>query len=874
MFPAHTCRVAPDQAMIDAWWQDPRASSPFRSAQVLFTLAFLSGALFHLIIPGDGDYLWQIVLYAIVAAIVSWQLSSRLSPATYHRVNYLGMLVGAALASLHSPLRWNLAAVLSIGFIGGLRRRHSRVQTLVAGVLATITLTLTARLHEIDHAWVVTSAILGVTLILVSDVDWSLVNRRRESETLADMSSFSGSFVWEGDLESGNLVGVTGDVLGVMGYSAQEFASSDVYRRMHPDDAFQWVDENRSDLENSVFTRTIRLRHRAGHWVTLAEEIKVRNNPDGTRVLRGVSSDITRVLAAEQSRERYRGVVSRMRASVVMCHHDDQGTVVVDEINATAAERFNINLIDAAGQPLVETVPWCGDPVIQAALHRMTEDEPDKLLLTRFSPNGVTPVDDAEHEDQAGASPTVLDIEVVPLNEGLFAVVMHDISEVVAGEETIRHQANHDGLTGLPNRFRFMARAVRALDERGKDERVGLLMVDFDRFKEINDTLGHTVGDDLLRTISQRLAARFDRKDVTVARIGGDEFALLITGNPSLDELTWFADETCDTVSLPSTVAGMGLRITASVGIASAPRDGVDVTTLFRHADMAMYQAKNLGSRWAVYDGDDSEHSMQRLMLASQLHQALESDQFELWFQPQCDLNTGRLVGFEGLARWRHPTLGVLSPESFLDVVEVSDQREVFDRQVIRMGAAFAQQCRAVGLSVRVGVNVGATSLIGSHAADQVATELQAGTIEPGDLVIEITEDALTGDTSMVADQVRELSALGVDMSIDDFGTGHSSLGRLRTLAMSELKIDRTFVEQLALDDVFIVRTIVHLAIDLGLRCIAEGIDDAATVERLLSFGCTLGQGYGIARPMPKDEALELVRTLAGYGEPVLQLPV
>ncbi len=858
--------MASDNSTSDAWWQDPRAHLGVRLIPFIYAVAFASTAIFNLVLPDDGDWQRVIVGYLVAATIASWWLSSRLAPQTNHLVNYLGMLFGAVLTSIHSPLRWMIAAAVALGFISGLNRRHSRVEALIAGALTPIVLTFTARLHDIEHAWAITSAIFGAMLILRADVDWTRVNRRRERDTLSDMSTVSGSFVWEGDFESGRLVGATGDVAGVTGYSAKEFVASGIYSNMHPDDAYQWIDPSRGDLDGRVIKRNVRLRHRDGHWVTLAEELKVRVGPNGATFLRGVSSDISRARDAEQSRERYRGVVSRIRASVVICHHDARGTVIVDEINATAAQRFNIDMVDSVGQPLVETVQWCGEPVIQTALSRMVGPEPDKVLLTRFSPTSV--------DVAPAAPPVVLDIEVVPLNEGLFAVVMHDISDVVAGEQTIRHQANHDGLTGLPNRFMFMAAAVEALEARSGDECVGLLMVDFDRFKEINDTLGHTVGDDLLRIISQRLATTFARDDVIVARIGGDEFALLITGNPSIAQLRAIADETCDAVSQPSTVAGMGLRISASVGIACAPDHGTDVTTLFRYADIAMYKAKSIGSRWMVYDGEDSEHAVQRLMLASELHQALQSDQFELWFQPQCDLRDGRLVGFEGLARWRHPTLGVLSPDQFLDVVEVSDQRETFDRRVISLGAAFAQQCRSAGLALRVGVNIGASSLIGAHAADQVAIELAATDIEPSDLVIEVTEDALTGDTSMVADQVRELASLGVGMSIDDFGTGHSSLGRLRSLAMSELKIDRTFVEQLRSDDVFIVRTIVHLAIDLGLRCIAEGIDDAATVDRLLSFGCSLGQGYGIARPMPQPDALELVRSLAGYDEPVLQLPL
>jgi diguanylate cyclase (GGDEF)-like protein len=418
------------------------------------------------------------------------------------------------------------------------------------------------------------------------------------------------------------------------------------------------------------------------------------------------------------------------------------------------------------------------------------------------------------------------------------------------------HEALHDPLTGLPNRRLLLTQVVDAIADADRDDRsmVGLFVLDLDRFKDVNDTLGHHAGDELLAHVGERLASVLRPED-TVARLGGDEFGVLLPAVRDRAAAEEVAERIRMALTQPFALHDVSLDLEASIGIALYPAHAGDADALMQRADVAMYHAKETRSGIETYDSARDPHSTQRLSLFGQLRRAIEDDELVLHYQPKVDLETGRVSGVEALVRWQHPERGLLAPDTFVPLAEQTGLMKSLTtnvlEQALRQTAAWADE----GLSVRMAVNVSARDLHDDAFCDRVSDALNRTGVPASMLELELTERVVMADPARAMENLTALSRLGVRLSLDDFGTGYSSLAYLRRLPVTEIKIDKSFVLRMDVDDedATIVRSTIDLAHGLGLRVIAEGVETAETWQRLSDLGCDAAQGYFLSRPHPAD---------------------
>ena len=424
--------------------------------------------------------------------------------------------------------------------------------------------------------------------------------------------------------------------------------------------------------------------------------------------------------------------------------------------------------------------------------------------------------------------------------------------------DRIRWDALHDPLTGLPNRVCFS----ELIDRAGASDGLGaVLLIDLDRFRDINDTLGHDHGDSLLVAVASRLASQVGDRG-QVARLGGDEFAVLL--NPSAD-----GDAAREAVGLLAAldeafeVDGFALEITASIGIALLPMHGRTAVSILRRADVALYAAKAEHSGWEIYRVDRDRSSRQRLALAGELRRAIARRELVVHYQPKADLRTGMVTGIEALIRWPHPQHGMLMPDEFVSIAEHAGLIRPLTIFVLRDAARRCQKLRALGFAVDVAVNLSVRSVLDVGLPDMVGGILREAGLGAGSLVLEITESSVMADPARSIGVLGRLSALGVGIAIDDFGTGYSSLTHLRRLPIDEVKIDRSFVAGLTTDvsDAVIVRSTIEMARNLGLRVVAEGVEDEATWLCLADLGCDAAQGYYLSRAVTGEALTDWLRS-------------
>jgi diguanylate cyclase len=416
-----------------------------------------------------------------------------------------------------------------------------------------------------------------------------------------------------------------------------------------------------------------------------------------------------------------------------------------------------------------------------------------------------------------------------------------------------RRAATTDDLTGLANRRALYAEGHARLVEPQR-RRQALLMLDLDKFKDVNDSVGHHAGDQLLVQVGARLSENLREGDV-LARLGGDEFAVLLAG-AGHDEATDVAVKLRAALAEPFAVEGITLHSSVSVGIALFPEHGLDLSTLLRKADIAMYKAKTSGNGHHVYRGADDADNATRLQTVEELRTALISDQLVVHYQPKIDLATGEVHDVEALVRWDHPTRGLLYPDAFLGLVEESALMPTLTRMMLALALDQVAAWQAGDRPLTVSVNLSASSLVDANLPDEVAAMLTARDLPPGALQLEITEEFLMADRDRARDILTRLRRHGVQISIDDFGTGYSSLAYLRDLPVDELKLDRSFIFPMA-DDAraaALVASTIALAHSLGLRMVAEGVETDVAYTELARLGCDQAQGYYISRPVPAAE--------------------
>ncbi|MCU1347963.1 MAG: diguanylate phosphodiesterase [Acidobacteria bacterium] len=492
--------------------------------------------------------------------------------------------------------------------------------------------------------------------------------------------------------------------------------------------------------------------------------------------------------------------------------------------------------------PMVWGIVERQQAIFDALLQHVFEQRPFDAEVTARRKNGT------EFE---------LELQLVPIEDGgqltHWVTFARDVTETKSQVIMLRHQAMHDSLNDLPNRMMLFDRLEQAID-RAREQRtlVGLLLMDLDRFKEVNDTFGHHFGDVLLKQVAFRLRNQLGSND-TVARLGGDEFAIVLPDAADANGAATSARNILNTLQQPFVVENQVLEVGASIGIALYPIHGTDARMLLRRADVAMYAAKQGQGGYAFHREDHEPRSAESLSLVVEMRHAIERNEFELYYQPKLHLRSGLVTRAEVLIRWNHPQRGLLPPSVFIPIAERTGLiRPITDWLLDRA----MQQCRSWqddGVPLHVAVNISAKSLLEQTLPAKVNAVLTKWGVDPRFLKIEITESSIMADPAHALAILSMLQSMGVRLSVDDFGTGYSSLTHLRELPIDEIKIDKAFVMGMLTSDAdaAIVRTVIDLAHNLGKQVCAEGVEDAETMRRLEEMGCDLAQGYFISRAVP-----------------------
>ncbi|MBI3596224.1 MAG: EAL domain-containing protein [Nitrospirae bacterium] len=437
-----------------------------------------------------------------------------------------------------------------------------------------------------------------------------------------------------------------------------------------------------------------------------------------------------------------------------------------------------------------------------------------------------------------------------------FVAIKRDITERKKTEQAIQHMAYYDALTGLPNRtmlYNHLLNAIRA--DAGEGKPLALLLADIDRFKEINDTLGHDRGDEILKQVGRRLREAMFERDI-VARPGGDEFSVLLLNMASSKDIDVAIQKILKALDLPFMIENLPIRVEASIGVALYPDHAQAAEILFRRADIAMHNSKRAGISSTVYEPAQDKHSPQHLALMGELHYAIEHNELLLFYQPKISLKTRHIVGVEALVRWKHPHRGMIPPDQFILPAEQTGLIHPLTRWVLAAGMRQCKAWRDVGMELTVSVNLSARNLLDPKLPAQVTEQLQAAGVNPDWMRLEITESAIMSDPAHALDVLTRLHEMGIRLSIDDFGIGYSSLVYLQKLPVDTVKIDKSFVINMtkSQNDAVIVRSTIDLAHNLGLKVIAEGVESEEIWNQLSALGCDAAQGYYMARPMPADD--------------------
>jgi diguanylate cyclase (GGDEF)-like protein len=427
-------------------------------------------------------------------------------------------------------------------------------------------------------------------------------------------------------------------------------------------------------------------------------------------------------------------------------------------------------------------------------------------------------------------------------------------------EERLRYLANYDPLTGLPNRNLFYERIGDTLDAHGQEHRpLALILLDLNDFREINDTMGHQMGDLMLQQLGLRLRGALRDHDV-VARLGGDEFAVLLP-DANQEDATLAARKILQALEAPFTIGELNLDTQASLGLALFPQHGADKDTLMRRADIAMYLAKQSASGYAIYSPDRDSYSPERLALMTELRRAIDNGDLFLAYQPKIDLQTSRVIGLEALARWRHRERGLIPPDQFVAMAERTGLIKSLTQWALGAAVDQGRAWRERGLDIPISVNLSARNLHDLNLPDQIGKILHDHGANPDALELEITESVIMSDAVRALEILWQIHRMGVALSIDDFGTGYSSLGYLKKLPAHAIKIDKSFVMNMTADenDAMIVRSTIDLAHNLRLKVVAEGVENREVWDRLAALGCDAAQGFYMSRPL---EAVEMTKWL------------
>ena len=684
-------------------------------------------------------------------------------------------------------------------------------------------------------------------------------------------------FVWEVD-RKGIYTYCSPQVESLLGYTPGEMLGKTPFEFMTAEDAetvagkFREIVGKRQAfpaLENTNI-------HRDGREIVLETSgVPFFDADGGLAGYRGIDRDITERkhaqhrLAAQQ--EFLQSVIDGVHDSIMVINEDCS----IQLMNQVARDAMQPEFISDIDHPKCYEVSHhfnepCGG-----------KDHPCPLAKVIESGEAVTVV---HRNSLADGAISYVELVTSPLQNESGEIrsvieVARDVTGHVSARRELEEQklslqklAHHDALTGLPNRLLFLDRLQQAVRKAHRaNSQLAVLFIDLDRFKQINDSLGHAQGDAVLKAVARRLEDCL-REDDVVARLGGDEFTIIMDSLHNARHATTMAQKVIRTVQRPVRHKEHELYVSASVGISLYPQDGEDAEVLLRNADAAMYKAKGEGkSSFQFYTAEMTELAFERVLMESHLHRALENEQFELFYQPQIELHTDRLVGLEALVRWQHPELGQLLPAKFITLAEDTGLILPLGEWVLRTACRQMAAWYRAGLCPgRVAVNLTANQLNNDNFLPMVEQILKESGCRPEWLELEITEGVIMRQHERSFQILQQLKGIGIDLAIDDFGTGYSSLAYLKRLPVSKLKIDRSFIRDIPEDDSdnAIARAVIAMGRSLGLRVIAEGVENSGQKAFLLEEGCDEVQGYLYGPPQSEDQTTERLNSTSGTGAP------
>lgn len=637
----------------------------------------------------------------------------------------------------------------------------------------------------------------------------------------------------------------------MLGYAAdtQGISRQDWLAMIHPQDLPQVIQAMQAHLsgDTAAYEMEMRCRSQAGNWRWILSRGRVLSRDDGGRplIMSGTHTDIT---------ERKIYALAQREAAVVF-DSSYEGIMVVSP--AGVITKVNAAFTRITGYPESEAVGQ-SPSLLSSGLHDAAFYQ---ALWAQVREQDFWRGEIWNYRRDGGLYAELLSISVVRNQQGHiehYVGIFSDITQLKAHEAELDRIANYDPLTNIPNRRLLSDRLEQALIHcRRHGKYCAVCFLDLDGFKAINDLYGHDVGDQLLVAMTERLKSVL-RADDTLARLGGDEFVLLLSDLESTAECMPILDRLLSTVRQEFVLGEFHLRTSASIGISLFPLDDADADTLLRHADQAMYQAKESGKNcYLLFDPESDRRAQQHRRMLAMMESALAHQQFVLYYQPKVDLRDGRLVGVEALIRWQHPEQGLLTPAAFLPTLQGSELETLFGRWVLDAAVAQLAQWQAEGMALAVSINVAARYLLHPDFFDHLQQALaRYPAVTPAMLELEVLESAALDDLAQALQVLQRCSALGVHSALDDFGTGYSSLTYLRQLPVDTLKIDQSFVRGMLedSDDLGIVASVIQLASVFRRQVIAEGVETLAHGVALGQMGCHLVQGYGIARPMPAAE--------------------
>ncbi|MBI3569827.1 MAG: EAL domain-containing protein [Gammaproteobacteria bacterium] len=625
---------------------------------------------------------------------------------------------------------------------------------------------------------------------------------------------------------------------------------------IHPEDRERVLHAALTDQASGRYTVEYRILRPDGaeRWI-LDRAFPVRNTGGDVYRIAGIAEDITERKHAAQtlqdSEARLRAIIDAEPACVKLMQAD--GTLL--QINAAGLAMIEADSAEAVvGQRVCGLVTPEYREQVQNFIKRVAHGEPDNMEFEIIGLKG---------------GHRWLDTHAVPFSSPatngarLLVAVTRDISEQKRAERELLELVHHDSLTGLPNRLLFTDRLRQAMVEAGRHERlVGVALLDLDQFKKINDSLGYVIGDALLKQVGERLSAALRPGD-TIARLGGDEFTLVLADMAHVDDATMVLQKIRSAFEAPFRVDGHELFTTASIGVTLFPFDDKDAQALLRNADIAMYRAKEKGrNTWQFYAAEMTAKATENLAIESALHTAIERHEFELHYQPQVNLATGRITGVEALLRWRHPELGNVPPDRFIPVAEDNSLIVPIGEWVLRTACTQASRWHAARFApLQVAVNVSSHQLRDPGFPDTVQRILDETGFPATMLELELTERTLLENAETIVVALDRLKVMGVRFAVDDFGTGYSSLGYLRLFPINVLKIDKSFTAAIENDTgtAAIVRAIITMAHELGMPVVAEGAETAAQCTFLRQHKCDTLQGYHFSRPVPAQDVTRML---------------